>query len=83
MAQRLAAGLRAVGGAKLLHPVEANEIFAELPAAMVASLEKQFKFYRWPLHASDRGVAIRLVTSYATPASDVDEFVAAASRLSR
>jgi threonine aldolase len=69
-------------GVKLLHPVDANEVFVEMAEAQVAALERQFKFYRWPLHGSDEGVAIRLVTSYATPAADVDAFVSAAQRLS-
>jgi hypothetical protein len=40
---------------------------------------KGFKFYRWPLREDDSGVTIRLVTSYATPSTDVDEFLAAAA----
>jgi threonine aldolase len=81
MASRMAQGLKSVAGARLLHPVEANEVFVALPEAAVAALEKQaFKFYRWPLYAADKGVAIRLVTSYATPGADVDEFIAAAQR---
>ena len=82
MAARLGQGLASLPGVKLLHPVDANEVFVEMAEADVAALESQFKFYRWPLHASDEGVAIRLVTSYATPAADVDAFIAAAQRLS-
>jgi threonine aldolase len=52
-----------------------------LPEKTVAALEAaQYKFYRWPLHTGGSGVAIRLVTSYATAQADVDDFVAAASR---
>jgi threonine aldolase len=82
MAMRLARGLRMVTGAALLHPVQANEVFVMLPETTVVDLEKQgFKFYRWPLHQGD-GTAIRLVTSYATPSAEVDEFVMAAQRAS-
>jgi threonine aldolase len=81
MAARLAQGLEALPGARLLQPVEANEVFVEFSARVTAALEAQFKFYRWPLHVSDRGVAVRLVTSYATAAAEVEEFVAAAQRL--
>jgi threonine aldolase len=81
MAARLGQGLATLPGVKLLQPVQANEVFVELAEPVVAALETQFKFYRWPLHVSDRGAAIRLVTSYATPAADVDAFVAAARRL--
>jgi threonine aldolase len=81
MATAMAAALKNVAGARLLHPVQANEIFISLPQTTVAALEAaQFKFYRWPLHADGNGVAIRLVTSYATVRADVDEFAAAASR---
>jgi threonine aldolase len=78
MAARLAQGLSSVAGAKLLQPVQANELFVVLPESMVEALENQeFKFYRWP-YAADSDAAIRLVTSYATPSTDVDEFIAAA-----
>ena len=46
-AARLAAEVRAVGQAKLLAPVEANELFVELaPAALDALAEDGFLFYR-------------------------------------
>jgi threonine aldolase len=73
--------LKQVPGARVLHPVEANEVFVEMPEAVVAALEAAgFKFYRWPLHESTSGIAIRLVTSYMTPAADVEAFIAAARR---
>jgi threonine aldolase len=82
MAARLAQGLRTVPGARLLHPVAANEIFIALPEATVSGLETQgFKFYRWPLHIADSGVTIRLVTCYATSSADVDAFIAAAASI--
>jgi threonine aldolase len=82
MATRMALGLKSVSAARLLHPVNANELFVVLPEQMVTALEMQgFKFYRWPLHAAESGVTIRLVTSYATPSADVDEFIAAAAAI--
>jgi threonine aldolase len=82
MAARMALGLKSVPAARLLHPVSANELFVVLPEPIVSALETQgFKFYRWPLHAAGPGVTIRLVTSYATPSSDVDEFIAAAAAI--
>ena len=81
MASLLAQGLRGVGGATLLQPVDANEIFVALPEAVVAALESQgFGFYRWPLSSVTSGVAIRLVTSYSTPRDHVEEFLEAARR---
>jgi threonine aldolase len=84
MARRLSQGLERVAGAKLLHPVDANEVFATLPEAIVAALQREgFGFYRWPWCAPENGVAIRLVTSYATRGEDVDAFIAAAERAAR
>jgi threonine aldolase len=69
-----------VAGARLKHPVDANEIFVELPETTTAALEAQgFEFYRWPLQGAAAGVLIRLVTSYATTDADIDEFIAAAA----
>ena len=82
MAQRMAQGLKSVSGAKLLHPVEANEVFVVLPEETASSLESQgFYFYRWPLHRPKSGVTIRLVTCFATSSADVDEFIAAAASI--
>jgi threonine aldolase len=69
-----------VAGARLMHPVEANEVFVALPEKRVAALETQFKFYRWPLDTRGEGVPIRLVTTFATTAGEVDEFISAANR---
>jgi threonine aldolase len=81
LAQVLAQGLRSVPGARVLHPVQANEVFVELTERTVLALESAgFEFYRWPLHHSDRGIAIRLVTSYMTQAADVEAFIAWARR---
>lgn len=80
MAMRMAQGLKAIPGATLLHPVEANELFVALPEATASSLEAQgFEFYRWPLHTGESAVTIRLVTCFATASADVDEFIAAAA----
>jgi threonine aldolase len=76
----LAQGLRSIPGAALLQSVDANEVFVAMPETIVAALERQgFGFYRWPLSVVPSGVAIRLVTSYATLRAHVDEFLAAAA----
>jgi threonine aldolase len=47
VAARIATGLAALPGARLLAPVEANEIFLELPSAVMDGLEADgFQFYR-------------------------------------
>ena len=84
MAAALAQGLRDITGASLAQAVDANEVFVILPERVVAALEQQgFGFYRWPLCAAPDGVAIRLVTSYATPRAHVEEFLAAAHAVAR
>ncbi len=84
MATALADGLRGIPGAALLQSTDANEVFVGLPETMVAGLEAQgFSFYTWPLSVVASGVAIRLVTSFATPRAHVDAFLAAARGLAR
>ena len=76
MAARLAAGLAAVPEARLRHPVEANEVFVELPEPTAAALEAAgFAFHRWGDAAAP---CLRLVTAFDTRAEDVDAFIAAA-----
>ncbi len=70
MAARIAEGLAEVPGARLLHPVDANEVFVSLPARAIAGAEADgFLFYPWGAPA-DR--AIRLVTAFDTRPEDVD-----------
>jgi len=79
MAARLGEGLAEVAGARLLQPVQANEIFVALSELKIAALERAgFHFYRWPLCTVAEGAAVRLVTSYATTSADVDDFLHAA-----
>jgi len=80
MADRLAAGLAAIPGARLVQPVEANELFVVLPEAVTARLRGcGFQFYDWPAPPGEVGAVVRLVTSYDMRASDVDGFLAVAS----
>ena len=78
MAARLAEGLAAVPGARLQHPVEANELFVELPDPVIRGLYADgFQFYRWDNEAS---VVIRLVTAFDTAPEAVEAFLASARR---
>jgi threonine aldolase len=57
---------------RLLHPVEANELFVRLTSAEAAALRKQgFDFYDW-----GEGAA-RLVTSWASPVEEVAKLATA------
>ncbi len=78
MAERLADGLAAVPGATFRHPVQANEIFVELPEPVIRGQEAGgFQFYRWP---GDGAKLLRLVTAFNTNEADVDAFVDTALR---
>ncbi len=76
MATRLADGLAALPGARLVHPGEANEVFVELPAPVIAGLEADgFGFHRW---RGPEATTLRLVTAFNTEAADVDALTARA-----
>ncbi len=74
-AAQLAEGLAGVSGANLACPVEANEVLVRLPDETAARLRKAGAvFYDWePPNAGS--TLIRLVTSFATPAEDVANFI--------
>ncbi|MFE5073668.1 threonine aldolase family protein [Streptomyces halstedii] len=73
MARRLAEGVRAVDGVEILHPVQANAVFARLPHAVSERLQKRFRFYFWDEPAGD----VRWMCAFDTREEDVDAFVQA------
>jgi threonine aldolase len=78
MAKRLSEGLKSVPGAKLAHPVEANEIFVDLPETAIRGLNADgFQFYRW---LGEDKTLLRLVTAHDTKEADVAGFIASAKR---
>jgi len=78
-AKRLAEGLHAISSVEILHMVQANEIFARIPAAMIRALREQgFGFHVWG--RDDEGV-IRLVTAFDTKPDEVDMFIHAVRAL--
>ena len=75
IAARIAAGLRDITAARLLAPVEANEIFLELPGAAMDALEADgFQFYR-----RSHSLA-RFVCRFDATAAEADALVAALRR---
>ncbi|MEI7056336.1 beta-eliminating lyase-related protein [Nocardioides sp. CCNWLW239] len=76
MADRLAAGLRGVPGVRVVHPVEANAVFASLPAGVAEQLRATYSFSDW-----GPGV-VRLMTAWDTRPEDVDGLLAAVRTLS-
>lgn len=76
MATRLATGLAALPNARLRHPVEANAVFVELPETTIQALAAAgFGFHRW---GGPTAACLRLVTSFATRADDVDALITTA-----
>jgi threonine aldolase len=75
MAARIAARLRDIRAARLLAPVEANEIFLELPSTTMDALEADgFQFYR------RSGSLARFVCRFDTTEAEAEALVAALRR---
>jgi threonine aldolase len=71
MAARLGSGLAALPGARLLHPVEGNEVFVEFGDRAIERLAAAgFGFYRW-----GEAPIIRLVTAFDTASEAVESFL--------
>ncbi len=77
MASRLAAGLEGLPGTRLLCPVQANQIFVQLPSEVADGLLDQgYFFHPWPQAGAN---GYRLVTAFDTDPADVDGLIAAAT----
>jgi threonine aldolase len=79
-ATRLHDGLAAYG-VRFLVDSPTNQLFPVLPLAAVEALETDYAFERWLPPDAHGNVAIRLVTSWATPPAAVDAFLADAAAL--
>jgi len=73
MAVRLGAAVSGVDGVEVQRPVEANSVFAILPAAVTERLQGRYPFYVWDEHSGE----VRWMTSFDTTEADVDGFAAA------
>ena len=79
MAKRMADGIKALGYS-FLYPVETNIIIPVFPVGIADKLHSLYDFHDWE-HLGDM-VAVRLVASWATPMSKIDEFIADLSGVS-
>jgi threonine aldolase len=81
MATRLSQGILSVEGAKLTHPTEANCVFASWPrGGHRKAQDAGAQYYLWPFNQTmvgpdDENVAARLVCSWSTTETDVDQFL--------
>jgi threonine aldolase len=71
MARRLAEGIAGVDGVTLAYPVEANGVFAVLPAGTTETIQERYPFYVWD---ESTGV-VRWMASFDTTAEDVDGLI--------
>jgi threonine aldolase len=72
MARRLAAGAAAVPGVEVVHPVQANAVFARLDPKHIAALQHDWFFHVWDEQES----VVRWMAAFDTTEADVDAFVA-------
>ncbi|MGW0803209.1 threonine aldolase family protein [Nonomuraea sp. NPDC002799] len=73
MARRLAEAVRGIPGVEVPRPVEANAVFAVLPADVTERLQKRFRFYTWDEATGE----VRWMCAFDTTEEDVDAFAAA------
>ncbi len=73
LARTLADGITAAGFT-LAAETESNQVFAVLPDSLIAQLSESYRFSTWEPRPNDESV-VRLVTSWATDASQVERFV--------
>jgi threonine aldolase len=72
MAGVLATELEKIPQIKITQPVEANGVFAEIPAKYVPALQKKYFFYVWNEETSE----CRFMASFDTTEDDIRDFVA-------
>ena len=77
MAARLFEAVSDVPGVAVTRPVQANAVFAILPAPVIPALQARFPFYVWDETTHE----VRWMCSWDTTEDDVDEFAAAVRTL--
>ncbi len=80
LAQQLAAGMRQLG-IGFMHHTAANQLFPILSDQTIAQLQHHYGFHIWCKAEKPGYSVIRLVTSWATPASAIEAFLATLATL--
>jgi threonine aldolase len=73
MAARLADAVSSLPDVRITRPVQANAVFAIIPAPATRALQEQFDFYTWDENTGE----VRWMCSWDTTEEDVDVFAAA------
>jgi threonine aldolase len=79
MARLLADGVRDVPGLTITQPVQANGVFARVPAEHIPSLQERAFFYVWNAETSE----VRWMTAWDTTEDDVGRLVEAVRGICR
>lgn len=70
MARRLHDAVTRIDGVTVTHPVDANVVFATLPAPATAALQERWAFYTWDEQTGE----VRWMCAWDTTEDDVDAF---------
>lgn len=70
MAQLLEQEVTKIPGVKVVYPVEANGVFAQIPQQAIAKIQERYFFYVW----SEEESVVRWMCSFDTTTEDVREF---------
>ena len=70
MAQLLEQTLRKIPGIKIVYPVQANGVFAQIPREAIQRIQERYFFYVW----SEAESVVRWMCSFDTTEEDVREF---------
>lgn len=77
MAKLLAERVSEFSQIKITQKVDANGVFAIVPAEIISTLQEEFFFYMWDEHNSE----VRWMTSFDTLPDDIDNFVLLLTKL--
>lgn len=72
MAKKLHEAVKDIPGVKITRPVEANAVFAIIPAEIIPKLQQEFFFYVWDDDSSE----VRWMCSFDTQEEDIEKFTA-------
>jgi threonine aldolase len=70
MAQLLEQEIRRIPGVKVLYPVDANGVFAQIPREAIGKIQEQYFFYVW----NEEESVVRWMCSFDTTEEDVRQF---------
>ncbi len=77
MAQKLHDAVKDIPFVKITRAVEANAVFAKIPASMIPELQEKFFFYVWDEDTSE----VRWMCSFDTTEEDIERFAALLKKL--